>query len=165
MKRLLILLFFILNFHFGFSQMRIAYSMGVMGEDLNIRNANSSMLLNVNNCLQISNGLLKFSIPNSGEFKNNCFVNLNFTKLNIQVAPNPFTDFIFVTFKSKIDNDNRISLSIYNVFGVLQKKIDVHQNDLFNGYKIQLSNFPSGSYFLSVNSRYINETFKILKND
>lgn len=165
MKRYFILIFLILIFHIGFSQMKIAYSMGVMGADLNIRNANSALLLNINNCLQISNGLTKFSIANSGEFKNNCIVNLNFTKLNIQVAPNPFTDFIYVTFKSKMDNDNRITLSLFNVFGVLQKKIEVLQNDLFNGYKIQLSNLPSGSYFLSVNSRYINETFKILKND
>jgi hypothetical protein len=165
MKRLYILILFVLKFHVGITQMKIAYSMGVVGADLNIRNANSTLLLNLNNCLQVSNGLSKFSIANSGEFKNNCIVNLNFTKLNIQVAPNPFTDFIYVTFKSKIDNDNRITLSIFNVFGVLQKKIEVLQNDLFNGYKIQLPNLPSGSYFLSVNSRYINETFKILKND
>lgn len=145
--------------------MSIAYSFGVMGADLSVSNSSSPLTLSMNNCIQISNGVAKYSIVNNEAFVNNCIVDLNYSKLSIQVLPNPFVNAVFVTFKSKIDNDNHFKISVFNNIGQLVKTENVYQNLFYTGYRIAMSSLPTGIYFMQINSSKVNEVFKIVKNE
>jgi hypothetical protein len=104
-------------------------------------------------------------VANNGEFINNCVVNLNYTKLSIQVAPNPFVDAVYITFKSKLDEDNHFKVSVFNNYGQLVKITNIYQNLFLSGFKLQLAELPTGIYFLQINSNKVNEVFKIIKDN
>jgi hypothetical protein len=63
--------------------MSMAYSFGVLGGDLSVSNSSNPLTMNMNNCIQISNGIAKFSSVNNGSFVNTCVVDLNYSKLII----------------------------------------------------------------------------------
>jgi len=147
------------------AQMNIAYSFGVMGGDLSVSNSSSPLTMNLNNCIQISNGIAKFSSVNNGSFVNTCVVDLNYSKLSIQLFPNPFIDAVNITFKNKIDKDNHFKIAVYNNIGQLVKIENVYQDLFYNGYRLAMSNLPIGTYFLQISSSKVNEMFKIIKND
>ena len=117
------------------------------------------------NCIQVSNGVTKFLTTNAGMFINECVVDLNYSKISIQVLPNPFVDAVYVTFKTKIDKDNHFKISVFNNMGQLVKIENVYQDLFYTGYKVILSNLPIGIYFIQINSSKVNEIFKIVKND
>jgi hypothetical protein len=147
------------------AQMSIAYSIGVLGGDLSLSNSSNPLTMSMNNCIQVSNGVAKFSTVSNEAFVNNCVVDLNYSKLSIQVLPNPFVNSVYVTFKSKIDNDNHFKISVYNNIGQLVKTENVYQDLFYSGYKITMSTIPTGIYFLQINSNKVNEVFKIVKNE
>jgi hypothetical protein len=147
------------------AQMSIAYSIGVLGGDLSISNSSSPLTMSMNNCIQVTNGVAKFTTANNEAFINNCVVDLNYSKISIQVLPNPFVNAVYVTFKSKIDNDNHFKISVFNNIGQLVKMENVYQDLFYSGYKISMSSIPTGIYFLQINSSKVNETFKIVKNE
>jgi len=145
--------------------MGIAYSMGVLGGDLKLNNSTNPLTLSMANCIQVSNGVTKFLTTNAGTFVNECIVNLNYSKINIQVLPNPFLDAVYVTFKSKIDNDNHFKISVFNNSGQLVKIDNVYQDLFYKGYKVLLSGLTSGIYYMQINSSNVNEVIKIIKHD
>jgi hypothetical protein len=147
------------------AQMTVAYSMGVLGGDLQLSNSSNPLTLSISNCIQVSNGVTKFITTNNGLFINECLVDLNYSKISIQVLPNPFTDAVYVSFKSKIDKDNHFKISVFNNVGQLVKTENVYQDLFYTGYKVLLSNIPIGIYFIQINSSKVNEIFKIVKND
>lgn len=159
---LTILFYFILNFNLK-SQLSLTYSFGVVGQGLNINSNTNSIVINKNTCIQISNGIEKLLSKNNGEFINNCITNINYNKLSIQVVPNPFTDAIYITFKSKIDNDNHFKLSIYNNMGQLVNQQNVYQDLFLNGYRLPLNELSNGIYFLQIEASNVREVFKIVK--
>ena len=146
------------------AQMTVAYSMGVLGGDLQLSNSSNPLTLSMANCIQVSNGVTKFITTNNGLFINECVVDLNYSKISIQVLPNPFVDAVYVTFKSKIDKDNHFKISVFNNTGQLVKTENVNQDLFYTGYRIVMSNIPSGIYFMQINSSKVNEIFKIVKN-
>ena len=150
---------------FAKAQMTVAYSMGVLGGDLKLSNSSNPLTLSIANCIQVSNGVTKFLTTNAGMFINECIVDLNYSKISIQVLPNPFVDAVFVKFKTKIDKDNHFKISVFNNLGNLVKIENVNQDLLYTGYKVALSNIPSGIYFMQINSSKVNEIFKLFKND
>jgi hypothetical protein len=150
---------------FAKAQMSVAYSMGVLGGDLQFSNSSNPLTLSMANCIQVSNGVTKFITTNTGMFINECVVDLHYSKLSIKVLPNPFVDAVFVTFNSKIDKDNHFKISVFNNVGQLVKIENVHQDLFYTGYKIVMSEIPSGMYFMRINSSKVNEVFKIFKND
>ena len=150
---------------FAKAQMTIAYSMGVLGGDLKLSNNSNPLTLSMANCIQVSNGVTKFLTTNAGMFINECVVDLNYSKISIQVLPNPFVDAVFVKFNTKIDKDNHFKISVFNNMGKLVKIENVNQNLFYTGYKVVMSNIPSGIYFMQINSSKVNEIFKIFKND
>jgi len=154
-----------LTTQFANAQMSVAYSMGVLGGDLKLSNSSNPLTLSTNNCIQISNGVVKFLGTNTGVFVNDCVVNLNYSKLSIQVLPNPFIDAVYVTFKSKIDKDNHFKISVFNNTGQLVKSENVYQDLFYTGYRVILSGLPTGVYLMQINSSKVNEIFKIIKND
>ena len=147
------------------AQMTVAYSMGVLGGDLKLSNSSNPLTLSMANCIQVSNGVTKFLTTNAGMFINECVVDLNYSKISIQVLPNPFFDAVFVKFKSKIDKDNHFKISVFNNLGQLVKIENVNQDLFYTGYKVVLSNIPAGIYFMQINSSKVNEIFKLFKND
>ena len=150
---------------FANAQMTVAYSMGVLGGDLKLSNSSNPLTLSMANCIQVSNGVTKFLTTNAGMFINECIVDLNYSKISIQVLPNPFVDAVFVKFKTKIDKDNHFKISVFNNMGNLVKIENVNQELFYTGYKVVLSNIPSGIYLMQINSSKVNEVFKIFKND
>ena len=125
------------------AQITIAYSMGVLGGDLKLSNSSNPLTLNMSNCIIVTNGVTKFLTTNNGMFINECVVDLNYSKLSIQVLPNPFVDAVYVKFKTKI----------------------VNQDLFYTGHRVRLSDIPSGVYFMQINSSKVNEIFKLFKND
>ena len=150
---------------FAKAQMTVAYSMGVLGGDLKLSNSSNPLTLSMANCIQVSNGVTKFLTTNAGMFINECIVDLNYSKISIQVLPNPFVDAVFVKFKTKIDKDNHFKISVFNNMVNLVKIENVNQELFYTGYKVVLSNIPSGIYLMQINSSKVNEVFKIFKND
>ena len=150
---------------FANAQMTVAYSMGVLGGDLKLSNSSNPLTLSMANCIQVSNGVTKFLTTNAGMFINECIVDLNYSKISIQVLPNPFVDAVFVKFKTKIDKDNHFKISVFNNMGNLVKIENVNQDLFYTGYKVALSNIPSGIYLMQINSSKVNEVFKIFKNE
>jgi hypothetical protein len=147
------------------AQMSMAYSFGVLGGDLSVSNSSSPLTMNMNNCIQISNGIAKFSSVNNGSFVNTCVVDLNYSKMSIQISPNPFIDALYITFKSKIDKENHFKIAVYNNIGQLVKIENVYQDLFYTGYRLAMSNLINGTYFLQISSSRVNEMFKIIKND
>ena len=165
MKKTFIILVIFLTAQTTNAQMSIAYSFGVLGGDLSVSNSSNPFTMNMNNCIQISNGIAKFSSVNNGSFVNTCVVDLNYSKLSIQVSPNPFIDAVYISFKSKIDKDNHFKIAVFNNIGQLLKIENVNQDLFYVGYRLPMSNLPSGTYFLQISSSKVNEMFKIIKND
>jgi hypothetical protein len=147
------------------AQMSMAYSFGVLGGDLSVSNSSSPLTMNMNNCIQVSNGIAKFSSVNNGSFVNTCVVDLNYSKLSIHLFPNPFIDAVYITFKSKIDKENHFKVAVFNNIGQLVKMENVFQDLFYTGYRLAMSNLPTGTYFLQISSSKVNEMFKIIKND
>jgi hypothetical protein len=147
------------------AQMTVAYSMGVLGGDLNLSNSSNPLTLSMANCIQVSNGVTKFLTTNNGMFINECVVDLNYSKISIQVLPNPFADAVYVKFKTKIDKDNHFKISVFNNMGKLIKTENVNQDLFYIGYRVVMSDIPSGIYFMQINSSKVNEVFKLFKND
>jgi len=145
--------------------MNIAYSFGVLGGNFSIDNSSNPLTMNMNNCIQISNGIAKFFSVNNGSFINTCVVDLNYSKLSIQLFPNPFIDAVYITFKSKIDNENHFKITVFNNIGQLVKMENVYQDLFYTGYRLAMSNLPTGLYYLQISSSKVNEMFKIIKND
>ena len=165
MKIKLTILAFYVSLQFTKAQMSIAYSMGVMGGDLKLSNTTNPLTINMANCIQVSNGITKFLNTNSGTFINECVVDLNYSKISIQVLPNPFVDAVYITFKNKIDKDNHFKISVFNNMGQLVKTENVYQDLFYTGYRLVMSGLPIGIYFIQINSNKVNEIFKIVKND
>jgi len=121
LKKIIIILVISLATQTTKAQMSIAYSIGVLGGELALSNSSNPLTMSMNNCIQVSNGVAKFATVNNDAFVNNCVVDLNYSKLSIQVLPNPFVDAVYVTFKSKIDNENHFKISVFNNIGQLVK--------------------------------------------
>jgi hypothetical protein len=147
------------------AQMTMAYSMGVLGGDLKLSNSSNPLTVNMANCIQVSNGVTKFLTTNNGLFINECVVDLNYSKISIQVLPNPFIDAVYVRFKSKIDKDNHFKISVFNNMGQLVKIENVNQDLFYTGYRVVMSDIPTGIYIMQISSSKVNEIFKIMKND
>jgi len=147
------------------AQLTTAYSMGVLGGDLNLSISSNPLTVNMANCIQVSSGVTKFLTTNNGMFINECVVDLNYTKLSIQVLPNPFIDAVYVKFKTKIDNYNHFKISVFNNMGKLVKTENVNQDLFYTGYRFIMSDIPSGIYFMQISSSKVNEVFKLFKND
>jgi hypothetical protein len=165
LKKIFIILVISLVSQTAKAQMSIAYSIGVLGGELSLSNSSNPLTMSMNNCIQVSNGVAKFASVNNEAFVNNCVVDLNYSKLSIQVLPNPFIDAVYVTFKSKIDNDNHFKISVFNNIGQLVKTENIYQDLFYTGYRIAMSSLPTGIYFMQINSSKVNEVFKIIKND
>lgn len=163
--KLLFTIFCILFSSTVFTQLHTTYTMGIISSSTkNSVNTNPITLAGFN-CIKVNSGLSKFLSSNNGVFFNECIVNLNYIKLNIQVAPNPVNTFTIIKFKDKISFENNFKLTVVNEIGSVMKVENITQdNFLYGGYKLYFTDYPTGFYFINISSNKIFESFKILKN-
>jgi hypothetical protein len=91
-------------------------------------------------------------------------VDVDFVKFSIKINPNPVINYATVKFINKIQNENKMRLSVYSNLGQPMKAYDVTQDQFLSGFRLDLSSLPSGYYFIQISSSTILQTFKILKN-
>lgn len=146
------------------AQIKISYSIGGIGGNMKTTTYSNPILISGENCFNISNAINKFWASNTGEFFTNCVVDVDFVKFSIKINPNPVINYATVKFINKIQNENKMRLTIFNNVGQPMKAFDVSQDQFLAGYKLDLSTLPSGYYFIQISSSTILQTFKILKN-
>ena len=163
MKYILTILF-ILLVGFAKSQISIGYSIGVFGENLKIDSYSNPLAITSKTCIQVTNGVAKFLITGKGVYLNACAVKETEVKLNILVAPNPATEYTVVKFGTKLQNQERFNIQLFNGAGQLVQKHVTTQSQLLTGFRITTGNLAQGIYFIKVFSSTINEVVKIIKN-
>jgi hypothetical protein len=146
------------------SQISIGYSIGVFGENLKIDSYSNPLAITSTTCIQVTNGVAKFLITGKGVYLNACAVKETYIKLNILVAPNPATEFTVVKFGTKLQNQERFNIQLFNAAGQLVQKHVTTQSQLLTGFKIATENLSQGIYFIKVFSSNISEVVKIIKN-
>mgnify|MGYP000026347890 FL=1 len=146
------------------SQITIGYSIGVFGENLKIDSYSNPLAITSTTCIQVTNGVAKFLISGKGIYLNACAVKETDIKLNILVAPNPATEYTVVKFGTKLQNQERFNIELFNAAGQLVQKHVTTQSQLLTGFKIATENLSQGIYFIKVFSSSINEVVKIIKN-
>lgn len=163
MKYLLTILFFsILNIN-SIAQIRIIYSIGVVGADFKTSTYSNPLSINGKNCIIVSNGISKFIVSDHGVFLNECAVNEDYIRFSIQVAPNPATNYTIVKFKNKLQVDNNFSLTLFGSAGQQLRRLPVNQLEFLQGYRLSTSELSEGVYFIQISSDKINQIFRIIK--
>ena len=157
-------IFFILIFYINsIAQIRISYSIGVVGADFKTSTYSNPLSINGKNCIIVSNGISKFIVSDRGIFLNECAVNEDYIRFSIQVAPNPATNFTIVKFKNKLQVDDNFTVSLFGSSGQLINKFPTSQLVLLQGYRLSTSNLSEGVYFIQISSDKINQIFRIIK--
>jgi hypothetical protein len=149
---------------FAQSQITIGYSIGVFGENLKIDSYSNPLAINSKTCIQVTNGVSKFLISGKGLYLNACAVKETEIKLNILIAPNPAIEYTVIKFGSKLQNQERFNIQLFNAAGQLVQKHVTTQSQLLTGFRIVTGNLAQGIYFIKVFSSSINEVVKIIKN-
>ena len=149
---------------FAQSQISIGYSIGVFGENLKIDSYSNPLAITSKTCIQVTNGVAKFLVSGKGLYLNACAVKETEIKLNILVAPNPATEYTVVKFGTKLQNQERFNIELFNAAGQLVQKHVTTQSQLLTGFRIATGNLAQGIYFIKVFSSSINEVVKIIKN-
>ena len=163
MKYLFTILFLsILNIQ-SIAQIRISYSIGVVGADFNTSTYSNPLSINGKNCIFVSNGISKFIVSDHGIFLNECAVNEDYIRFSIQVAPNPATNYTIVKFKNKLQVDNNFSLTLFGSAGQQLRRFPVNQLEFLQGYRLSTSELSEGVYFIQISSDKINQIFRIIK--
>jgi len=146
------------------SQISIGYSIGVFGENLKIDSYSNPLAITSTTCIQVTNGVAKFLISGKGIYLNACAVKETDIKLNILVAPNPATEYTVVKFGTKLQNQERFNIELFNAAGQLVQKHTTTQSQLLTGFRIATGNLTQVIYFIKVFSSSINKVVKIIKN-
>jgi len=163
LKYLFTILFLsILNIN-SIAQIRISYSIGVLGADFNTSTYSNPLSINGKNCIIVSSGISKFIVSDRGIFLNECAVNEDYIRFSIQVAPNPATNYTIVKFKNKLQVDDNFTLTLFGSSGQLINKFPTSQLVLLQGYRLSTSNLSEGVYFIQISSDKINQIFRIIK--
>jgi len=144
------------------AQIRISYSIGVVGADFKTSTYSNPLSINGKNCIIVTNGISKFIVSDHGIFLNECAVNEDFIKYSIQVAPNPATNYTIIKFKNKLQVDNDFTLSLFGSNGRLINKFLTNQLQLMQGYRLSTSELNEGVYFIQISSNKINQIFRLL---
>jgi hypothetical protein len=162
LKYLITILFLsIINIQ-SIGQIRISYSIGVVGADFKTSTYSNPLSINGKNCIIVSNGIAKFIVSDHGIFLNECAISQDYIRFSIQVAPNPANSYTIVKFKNKLQVDNNFTLSLFGSDGRLINKFPTNQIQLMQGYKLSTSELNDGVYFIQISSDKINQIFRLL---
>ena len=150
-----------MNTH-SIAQIRISYSIGVVGADFNTSTYSNPLSINGKNCIIVSNGIAKFIVSDHGIFLNECAISQDYIRFSIQIAPNPASSYTIVKFKNKLQVDNNFTLSLFGSDGRLINKFPTNQIQLMQGYRLSTSELNDGVYFIQISSDKINQIFRII---
>ena len=124
-------------------------------------------------CMEITADMIPDLIPGAGGNSSGFFINViddastigvdeeqYFEK--IEVYPNPTTN--FVTVSSEMNWADGTTITLHNMHGAILNSQPVQFGNGNSNYKIDLSEYSSGLYFINVSSQGEQKTFKILKD-
>jgi hypothetical protein len=137
--------------------------MGAIGSLSNATSFSSPIIINGDNCFKVTNSLTKFWPTLNGEFFNNCIVDIDYVRLSIKITPNPVITYANIKFLNVLQKEKQFKVLVFSNAGQLLILKDVQQDALLSGYKLDMSSFASGYYFIQITSSSILQTFKILK--
>lgn len=81
----------------------------------------------------------------------------------LRVYPNPFHENVITIDLGELKVDNRLEIKVLNLNGQEVYSQKVNSNDVSERMEITLDNFRSGTYFLTLRSKKLNKTVKIVK--
>jgi len=137
--------------------------MGAIGSLSNATSFSSPIIINGDNCFKVTNSLTKFWPTLNGEFFNNCIVDIDYVRLSIKITPNPVITYANIKFLNVLQKEKQFKVLVFNNSGQLLILKDVQQDSFLSGYKLDMTSFASGYYFIQITSSSILQTFKILK--
>jgi hypothetical protein len=137
--------------------------MGAIGSLSNATSFSSPIIINGDNCFKVTNSLTKFWPTLNGEFFNNCIVDIDYVRLSIKITPNPVITYANIKFLNVLQKEKQFKVLVFSNAGQLLILKDVQQDALLSGYKLDMTSFASGYYFIQITSSSILQTFKILK--
>ena len=162
MKNLITILLLTIIYIQSIAQIRISYSIGVVGADFKTSTYSNPLSINGKNCIVVTNGISKFIVSDHGIFLNECAVNEDYIRLSIQVAPNPASSYTIIKFKNKLQANNNVTLTLYGSSGRVINKFLSSQIQLLQGYRLSTSELTEGVYFIQISSDKINQIFRLL---
>jgi hypothetical protein len=162
LKNLITILILTIIYIQSIAQIRISYSIGVVGADFKTSTYSNPLSINGKNCIIVTNGISKFIVSDHGIFLNECAVNEDYIRLSIQVAPNPASSYTIIKFKNKLQADNNVTLTLYGSSGRVINKFLTSQIQLLQGYRLSTSELTEGVYFIQISSDKINQIFRLL---
>jgi hypothetical protein len=124
-------------------------------------------------CMEITADMIPDLIPGAGGNSAGFFINIieDASTIgvdeeqyfeNIEVYPNPTSN--FVTVSSEMNWADGTTITLYNMHGAILNSQPVEFGNSNTNYKIDLSEYSSGLYFINVSSKGEHKTFKILKD-
>ena len=137
--------------------------MGAIGSLSNATSFSSPIIINGDNCFKVTNSLTKFWPTLNGEFFNNCIVDIDYVRLSIKITPNPVITYANIKFLNVLQKEKQFKVLVFSNAGQLLILKDVQQDSFLSGYKLDMTSFASGYYFIQITSSSILQTFKILK--
>jgi len=126
----------------------------------------SPILINGENCIKVTNSISKFSASKKGDFYSTCSVNIDFSKIQIQLAlaPNPVNTYTILKCIGRLQNDNKFNVMVFNNTGQPVYSAEATQQQMLTGLRLDLASLVTGVYFVQVSSSSVLSTLKFLKN-
>jgi hypothetical protein len=145
-------------------QSPMLYTVGFVTSNSSISVSSSSYILSAKNCITISNGLSTFMPIAEGVYDDNCIIKMDFSKVAVNIQPNPIDHYTIIKFSASKTTDNVIKLKLYNEIGKLIQVNEVLQSNFIgNGYKYIVPDYASGVYYLNISADHLNESHKLFK--
>ena len=148
------------------SQISISYSLGSIGGNMKTSTYSSPILINGDKCIKVTNSISKFSASKKGDFYSTCSVNIDFSKIQIQLAlaPNPVNTYTILRCVGRLQNDSKFSVMVFNNSGQPVYSAEANQQQMLTGLRLDLASLVTGVYFVQVSSSSVLSTLKFLKN-
>jgi hypothetical protein len=148
------------------SQISVSYSLGSIGGNMKTSTYSSPILINGDKCIKVTNSISKFSASKKGDFYSTCSVNIDFSKIQIQLAlaPNPVNTYTILRCVGRLQNDSKFNVMVFNNTGQPVYSAEATQQQMLSGLRLDLASLVTGVYFVQVSSSSVLSTLKFLKN-
>ena len=148
------------------SQISVSYSLGSIGGNMKTSTYSNPILINGINCIKVTNSISKFTPSKKGDFYSTCSVNIDFSKIQIQLAlsPNPVNTYTILKCLGRLQNDNKFNVMVFNNTGQPVYSTEATQQQMLTGLRLDLASLVTGVYFVQVSSSSVLSTLKFLKN-
>lgn len=121
------------------------------------------VLTPTNECLKVTNGVIVFSATKLGSSLFNSDCNVSNSTINyFTLSPNPSRGFTKLYSVGTLDPNTPITVSFYDIKGMLINKIETNSSNLKSGLDLQTFQWASGTYFINIFYQNKNTTLKLL---